>query len=173
MVKSEGEKMSESEIREVMRQIIEGVEYMHSNGFMHRDLTMMNMQVERERVEGGRIELKVKIGGLNSSKEVKRKEAMSDYTTSRQVRSPEQLLKVVLYDSKVDVFSLGCTYLDLLNHTPLFHAHNDVDQLHQLIQLLGTPSQPEWPDFPLLLSNLNLQLHQQPSQLHLTFPNLS
>lgn len=44
------------------------------------------------------------------------------------------------YDSKADVFALACVMAELWNLRPLFPGANEIEQLHLIFSVLGSPS---------------------------------
>jgi serine/threonine protein kinase len=43
------------------------------------------------------------------------------------------------YDSSIDIWSFGCVMAEMLLGKPLFQGESTVDQLLQIIKVLGTP----------------------------------
>ena len=39
-LRTKGTRLKEEDVREVMMQILQGLNYMHTNGFFHRDLSL-------------------------------------------------------------------------------------------------------------------------------------
>jgi cell division cycle 2-like protein len=67
-------------------------------------------------------------------------------------RAPEVLLDSSgIYTSAIDIWSCGCVFAELLTinesqgTTPLFNGQGELQQLMQIFDLLGTPTEEEWP----------------------------
>lgn len=45
----------------------------------------------------------------------------------RWYKAPEILFGNKYYTEKVDIWSMGCIFAELLDHTPLFPGVNDID----------------------------------------------
>ena len=66
--------------------------------------------------------------------------ALTDYIATRWYRAPEVILSWKKYDSKIDVWSVGCILAELIIRKPLLPASSEEDQLNMITKLLGNPS---------------------------------
>ena len=48
---------------------------------------------------------------------------------------------------------MGCIFAELFTRKPLFPGQYEVDQLAKIFEMLGTPSESEWPDDSAVLRN--------------------
>jgi serine/threonine protein kinase len=64
---------------------------------------------------------------------------------SGHYRPPEVLLGCREYGRSVDLWSAGCIFGELLSRQVLFAGKDEPDQLRMIFQLLGEPSDKEWP----------------------------
>ncbi|KAG2978692.1 hypothetical protein PC118_g12126 [Phytophthora cactorum] len=76
----------------------------------------------------------------------------SHQVATRWYRAPELLFGSRHYDTAVDTWAVGTVFAELLRPTPLFAGQNDLDQIFQVIQVLGDiekqwPGVRELPDF--------------------------
>ena len=62
---------------------------------------------------------------------------------SRWYRAPELLVECSEYDGRVDVWSVGCIFAELLSRRPLLPGDSPKTQLLRIVKLLGTPSPDE------------------------------
>jgi serine/threonine protein kinase len=60
--------------------------------------------------------------------------------TPRYYRAPELIFESTDYTTAVDIWSLGCVFAEMLLGAPLFPGDSGVDQLIEIIKILGTPS---------------------------------
>lgn len=65
------------------------------------------------------------------------------YICSRYYRAPELIFGATNYTTAIDVWSLGCVFAELLLGVPLFPGESGVDQLVEIIKVLGTPRRDE------------------------------
>ncbi|CAN0391874.1 unnamed protein product, partial [Discosporangium mesarthrocarpum] len=54
------------------------------------------------------------------------------------------------YGPAVDMWSIGCILAELLLKVPLLPGKTDMEQLHLIFSLLGTPNAHNWPGVDLL-----------------------
>ena len=114
-------------------QLARGLAFIHSAGICHRDIKPQNLLV------CGRTHA-LKLCDFGSAKRLVAGEANVSYICSRYYRAPELIFGATNYDFVVDVWSLGCVFGELVTGSPLFPGENGVDQLVQIIKILGTPS---------------------------------
>ncbi|KAI2792307.1 Mitogen-activated protein kinase HOG1 [Penicillium oxalicum] len=110
-------------------QIMRGLKYVHSAGVVHRDLKPGNILVNEN------CDLKICDFGLARMQE----KDMTGYVATRFYRAPEIMLTWRQYDEKVDIWSVGCIFAEMLTGKPLFPGKNHVDQFCVITQVLGSP----------------------------------
>lgn len=70
---------------------------------------------------------------------------MTKGVITRWYRPPEILFGARFYSEKIDVWSLGCIFAELLLKKPLFPGESDINQLSRIFGILGTPNKNNWP----------------------------
>ena len=60
-------------------------------------------------------------------------------------RAPEILLGSKHYSTPVDVWSIGCIFVEMVNQKPLFPGDSEIDELFKIFRVLGTPTEETWP----------------------------
>ncbi len=111
--------------------MLRGLLYLHSRGVCHRDLKPQNMLVRGK---------KLVICDFGSAKVLQPGEQNISYICSRCYRAPELIFEATNYTSQIDMWSLGCILLEVLNGRPLFIADSSLNHILEVIKVLGTPS---------------------------------
>jgi glycogen synthase kinase 3 beta len=62
------------------------------------------------------------------------------YICSRYYRAPELVFGSTNYTTAIDIWSTGCVMAELMLGQPLFPGESSVDQLIEIIKVLGTPT---------------------------------
>ncbi|KAG8387738.1 hypothetical protein BUALT_Bualt02G0052600 [Buddleja alternifolia] len=124
--------LSEEHCQYFLYQLLRGLKYIHSAGVIHRDLKPSNLLLNAN------CDLKICDFGL--ARPNSENDAMTEYVVTRWYRAPELLLNSSEYTAAIDVWSVGCIFMELMNRKPLFAGKDHVHQMHLLIELLGTPT---------------------------------
>ena len=114
-------------------QIARGLIYLHESGVCHRDIKPQNLLVDAHTHT-------VKICDFGSAKRLVQGEANVAYICSRYYRAPELIFGATDYTNVIDVWSLGCVMAELILGQPVFPGESGVDQLVEIIKILGTPT---------------------------------
>ncbi|XP_044494052.1 cyclin-dependent kinase G-2-like isoform X2 [Mangifera indica] len=148
---------SQSEVKCLMLQLLEGVKSLHDNWVLHRDLKTSNLLLNN------RGELKICDFGLARQYG----SPLKPYThlvVTLWYRAPELLLGAKQYSTAIDMWSLGCIMAELLSKEPLFNGKTEFDQLDKIFRILGTPNEKIWPGFSKLPGvKVNFVKHQLPA----------
>jgi cyclin-dependent kinase 7 len=127
---------------------LEGLEYMHLNWILHRDLKPNNLLLDRRGV------LKLADFGLAKSFGSPGR-IYTHQVVTRWYRAPELLFGARMYGTGVDIWAVGCILAELLLRVPLLPGETDLDQLHKIVQAFGTPDESIWPVINSLLTIRN------------------
>jgi len=119
-----------------MYQICRSISYIHSLGICHRDIKPQNLLLDTNTH-------RVKLCDFGSAKVLVKGQPNVAYICSRYYRAPELIFEATEYSTKIDVWSMGCVMAELLLGNPLFAGDSNVDQLIEIIKVLGTPSKEE------------------------------
>ena len=136
-------KFDERLVKNVMFQLLYGLAHMHKHGFMHRDLKPENLLTTGHPDTG---DLCVKLADFGLARELRARPPYTEYVSTRWYRAPEVLLRFTSYSSPIDTFGAGMIMGELLAGQPLAPGTSEINQLYILCELLGTPSQAQWPE---------------------------
>lgn len=128
--------LSEAAVKHYAYQLLQGLSYCHSNCIIHRDLKPHNLLMLRD-------SLKIADFGL-SRMCVFPDEPTTPIVQTLWYRAPELLLGTN-YNEKIDMWSLGCIFGELITGAPIFPGYNQIDQLWKIYSILGSPDTSLWP----------------------------
>ncbi|KAG6486811.1 hypothetical protein ZIOFF_055391 [Zingiber officinale] len=156
---------TEAEIRNFMSQVLQGLAYMHKNGYFHRDLKPENLLVTHD---------VIKIADFGLAREVTSQPPYTDYVSTRWYRAPEVLLKSSSYTPAIDMWAVGAILAELFMLSPLFPGESEIDQIYRICTILGTPDSSIWPDGILLPHSTYFNVFQfPPADIWEIMPNAS
>jgi len=133
-----GQPLTDAHFQSFIYQILCGLKYIHSANVLHRDLKPGNLLVNAD------CELKICDFGLARGFSIDPEENagyLTEYVATRWYRAPEIMLSFQSYTKAIDVWSVGCILAELLGGRPFFKGRDYVDQLTQILKLLGTPNE--------------------------------
>lgn len=143
-----------------MYQLFRSLAYIHSLGICHRDIKPQNLLLDPATGV-------LKLCDFGSAKHLVKGEPNVSYICSRYYRlvhrlppttqtrhhrtqiiavfflpfrAPELIFGAIDYTTKIDVWSAGCVLAELLLGQPIFPGDSGVDQLVEIIKVLGTPT---------------------------------
>lgn len=102
-------------------------------GICHRDIKPQNLLIDPESAV-------LKLCDFGSAKFLVRNEPNVSYICSRYYRAPELIFGATNYTNSIDVWSAGTVLAELLLGQPIFPGDSGVDQLVEIIKVLGTPT---------------------------------
>jgi serine/threonine protein kinase len=85
----------------------------------------------------------IKLCDFGSAKQLIRGEPNISYICSRYYRAPELIFGNTEYDCSIDIWSVGCVIAELMLTMPIFPGESGVDQIVEIIKILGTPGRDE------------------------------
>lgn len=138
-VRKEPVVLGPAHIKNLAKQILSGVHFLHTNYVMHRDLKPDNMMMG----EGGCL----KLIDFGMTKAYGAEQAHSAHQITLHYRPPEILFGARHYGPTADVWSAGCILAELVLKQPLFCGQVELDMLQRIFALRGTPDPTgDWKD---------------------------
>uniref|UniRef100_A0A4W3INV4 Cyclin-dependent kinase 10 n=1 Tax=Callorhinchus milii TaxID=7868 RepID=A0A4W3INV4_CALMI len=148
---------SEAQVKCIILQVLKGLQYLHENFIIHRDLKVSNLLMTDKGC--------VKIGEILCT---------SFHLHCKLYRAPELLLGTKTQTTAIDMWAVGCILAELLAHKPMLPGSSEIHQIDLIVQLLGTPNENIWPGFSKLSLVGQYTLRKQPyNNLKHKFPWLS
>ncbi|XP_037935856.1 phosphorylase b kinase gamma catalytic chain, skeletal muscle/heart isoform isoform X3 [Teleopsis dalmanni] len=135
--------LSEKKTRTIMRQIFEGVEYIHSKNIVHRDLKPENILLDENH--------NVKITDFGFARLLKEGEKLSDLCGTPGYLAPETLKCNMFegspgYSKEVDIWACGVIMFTLLVGCPPFWHRKQMVMLRNIMEGKYSFTSPEWAD---------------------------
>ncbi|KAH3701133.1 cyclin-dependent kinase 4-like [Dreissena polymorpha] len=123
-------------IKDLMYQLLNGVDFLHSNRIVHRDLKPQNVLISADG--------QLKLADFGLARVYAFQMALTQVVVTLWYRAPEVILQAQ-YATPVDMWSVGCILAELFNRKPVFLGQSDIDQLIKIFELRGRPMESDWP----------------------------
>lgn len=117
-------------VRHFARQLLEGLRFLDHKEIIHCDLKPENILLSDP--DRGFIKI------IDFGSSCYESEKVYTYIQSRFYRSPEVILGMV-YNQRIDMWSLGCIVAELLTGHPLFMGENEQEQIACIMEIFGVP----------------------------------
>ncbi|TPX56629.1 hypothetical protein PhCBS80983_g04403 [Powellomyces hirtus] len=125
----------------IAKQLFQGLDYMHSQGVMHRDLKVANLLMNSQGV------LKLADFGFARENEVFAEgQGYTNRVCTVWYRSIEILLGDVHYGNGLDLWGAGCVLAEMFLKFPIFHTSKgrDTEQVKRIFSICGHPTEEDW-----------------------------
>ncbi|KAI4333663.1 hypothetical protein L6164_018443 [Bauhinia variegata] len=133
-----GLKFTEAQVKCYMQQLLCGLDHCHSRGVLHRDIKGSNLLIDNNGI------LKIADFGLASFFDPNQVQPLTSRVVTLWYRPPELLLGATYYGTSVDLWSTGCILAELYAGKPIMPGRTEVEQLHKIFKLCGSPSEDYW-----------------------------
>ncbi|KAK6349771.1 serine/threonine protein kinase, CMGC, CDC2/CDK subfamily [Orbilia brochopaga] len=158
---------TERQIKCYLLQLLKGIQYLHKNNILHRDIKAANLLINNKGI------LQIADFGLarrfdepppkpGSGGGVAYRQYTGNVVT-RWYRAPELCLGERNYTTSVDIWGVGCVFAEMKKGRPILPGNTDTHQIELIFQLCGPPnerSMPGWeklPDARLVKGFVNCQ----------------
>jgi serine/threonine protein kinase len=128
------QELTDAHFKHFMYQLLRGLRFTHNNGIIHRDLKPANLLVSKD------CSLCISDFGLSRLKPEDDGDLMTEHVVTRWYRAPELMLSADgCYNERIDMWSCGCIFAELLLRKPLFPGKDFKEQLRLIFNVVGTP----------------------------------
>lgn len=135
---SPGITFTEPQVKCYLHQLLSGLEHCHTRGVLHRDIKGSNLLLDNSGI------LKIADFGLATFFRPDQNQALTSRVVTLWYRPPELLLGATEYGVGIDLWSTGCILAELLAGKPIMPGRTEVEQLHKIFKLCGSPSEEYW-----------------------------
>ncbi|KAK7908686.1 hypothetical protein PG985_015989 [Apiospora marii] len=130
-------------VRSFVRQILEGLSYLHNQEIIHRDIKGANILVDNKGT--------IKISDFGISKKLEATNILNGAANNKHRPSLQgsvfwmapEVVKQTSYTRKADIWSLGCLVVEMMTGT---HPFPDCSQLQAIFKIGGGRASPTIPD---------------------------
>lgn len=133
-----GIKFTEPQVKCFMQQLLQGLEHCHSRGILHRDIKGSNLLIDNNGI------LKIADFGLATHFKPGQDQPLTSRVATLWYRAPELLLGATEYGVAIDMWSVGCILAELFAGKPIMPGRTEVEQMHKIFKLCGSPSEDYW-----------------------------
>ena len=120
------------EAKKIIWQMLKACDFMHSHNIVHRDFKPENMLLSRNGV--------LKICDFGFARQlthanITEKVPLTEYVSTRWYRAPELLVGAPTYTHAVDVWAIGCIFVELVTGSAIFSGDSDFEMLKMIIKM--------------------------------------
>uniref|UniRef100_A0AAV1T9W4 Cyclin-dependent kinase 2 homolog n=1 Tax=Peronospora matthiolae TaxID=2874970 RepID=A0AAV1T9W4_9STRA len=132
----------DTEIKCLMKQLLDVMKYMHSLDIIHRDIKCSNLLMTRDHL--------LKVADFGLARSLRGDQLFTNKVVTLWYRPPELLLGATSYDASIDMWSVGCVFAELYIGHPIFQGKTELEQITKIFDVCGTPTTESWPDYKFL-----------------------
>ena len=118
---------SEKEVQYIMKQLVESIKYLHNKKIVHRDIRprniLLNYNSQEDLLKKDILKAKIKLAGFDISTPLEKGKVLDTFAGTRKYISPE-IIYPKDYNEKIDIWSLGITFCELLSCKTNFNYNN-------------------------------------------------
>lgn len=114
-------KFTLKQIKTIMKELLIGMDEIHSKGIIHRDIKPDNIFIREDLSV-------IKFGDFGASKYENKSIPCYPTRVSKSYRAPELMCGTSVHTTKLDIWSLGCVFLELFTLYPFFDRMKEDSQ---------------------------------------------
>lgn len=122
-------------LKRAMYQILSATYYLHANNFAHRDIKPSNILCYKNEYDV----MDCKLSDFGLSKPMNSLNKHSLYIVTLNYKAPEILLENTNYTNKIDIWSLGCVFYEMIAKEDLFRAEDETQMIKAIFNKFGMP----------------------------------
>ena len=138
-MKAHKDSLTENQIKNYVKQLLEATDHCHSRRIIHRDIKPQNLLIDKEKGI-----LKLADFGLARVFTIPIRTLTHEIETL-WYRAPEILLGAKQYSLGVDMWAIGCVLAEFYLKRPLFMGDCEIDQIYKVFDFHGLPNEDIWP----------------------------
>mmetsp|Transcript_12665 Transcript_12665/g.30046 ORF Transcript_12665/g.30046 Transcript_12665/m.30046 type:complete len:339 (-) Transcript_12665:119-1135(-) len=165
VIRSPKLRLGEADIKGYMQALLQALAKCHHAWVLHRDIKPNNLLI----APSG--QLKLADFGLSRIYGTPTR-AYTSQVFAHWYRAPELLYGARFYGASVDIWAAGCVFAEMMLRRPWMPGENDIDQLGKIFQMLGTPTEQQWPGMKELPGFMEFQ-RTKPVPLRTIFKDAS
>eukprot|EP01132_Coremiostelium_polycephalum_P000789 gene789-980_t len=159
-------RLSIPQVKCYFKQLLQGINDIHSAGVMHRDIKAANILVNNKG--------SLYIGDLGTATSYVKRSVFSCKVVTLWYRAPELLLGATQYGPEIDMWSVGCVLIELVTSRNFLPGSCEQQQLEAICKLCGTPAEENWNGVSQLPNyNMISTMPHYQSKLRTVFKNFS
>ena len=133
-------KLTMAQKKDMARQTIDAIGFMHKNGVLHRDIKAANILVSHKG------EVKLADFGLARFYDMDRQLHYTNRVVTIWYRAPELLYGQTEYGPAIDVWAVACVIVEIFTRHAIFPGNGkDLNQLIKVWEIMGFPTPEDWP----------------------------
>lgn len=141
-------------LQRLSRELLTGIDFLHSHRIIHRDLKPQNLLISSDG--------HMKVADFGLAKTYDSEMRLTSVVVTLWYRAPEILLSQP-YNSAVDIWSAACIIFEMFQRLPLFPGTSEGNQLERIFELTGLPSSEQWPsNISVSRDNFRASLPKEP-----------
>eukprot|EP01112_Ceratiomyxa_fruticulosa_P023052 TRINITY_DN865_c0_g1_i1.p1 TRINITY_DN865_c0_g1~~TRINITY_DN865_c0_g1_i1.p1 ORF type:complete len:390 (-),score=56.45 TRINITY_DN865_c0_g1_i1:1391-2560(-) len=130
-------KLALPQVKCYLRQLLIGLAAIHARGCMHRDLKSANLLLNNKG--------ELTIADFGTATSYRDRASFSNKVVTLWYRAPELLLGTTQYGPEIDMWSVGCVFIELLTSRNFLPGQTEEQQLEVISRLCGTPDETNFP----------------------------